>query len=80
MVNHKRVYLKYFGYGEQDFIPCEVCAGRCVDIHHLVFKSLGGKDEIENLMALCRTCHEIAHDSRLYNEQLKKQHLKFIKR
>jgi len=70
--------MKHFGYGIDDFIPCEVDGKKAIDIHHLIFRSHGGMNDIENLMALCRTCHEIAHDSRLYNEQLKQIHLKYI--
>ena len=28
--------------------------------HHLVFKSLGGKDTTENCLLLCKTCHPLA--------------------
>ena len=68
--------MDHFGYGEQDFIPCENCCSKSVDIHHLKFKSLGGKDEIENLIALCRTCHEKAHNNGAYNRHLIIIHLK----
>lgn len=62
MKNHTKVYLKHFGYGEQDFIPCECCGNRAVDIHHIVSRGMGGVannrlDIIENLQALCRSCH-----------------------
>ncbi len=78
MQKHTKIYLRHFGYGEQDFVCCEVCARRSVDIHHLTPRSLGGTDEINNLMALCRTCHETAHASKLYNDQLKNVHLNFL--
>lgn len=29
--------------------------------HHIVLKSQGGKDVLENKIALCYTCHEFAH-------------------
>lgn len=78
MSNYKRVYLKHFDYGEQDFVPCECCGSRAVDIHHLVFRSQGGTDEIENLAAVCRECHNQAHNDPFFNEQLKKYHKDFI--
>jgi len=31
------------------------------DIHHILYKSQNGKDEIENLIALCGDCHNRAH-------------------
>ena len=60
MTRHVRIYTDYFGYGEQDVILCEVCGQRAVDIHHIDGRGKG-KDVIENLMALCRKCHNAAH-------------------
>ena len=57
---HTRIYLKHFGYDVSDFIPCEVCGCRAVDIHHIEPRGMGGSkkaDTIDNLMALCRECH-----------------------
>lgn len=82
MVKHKKIYLDYFGYGEQDYIPCEYCTKRAVDVHHLERRGMGGskdKDRIENLMGLCRECHTIAEANPKFNEMLKKVHLKTIK-
>ena len=59
MKHHVKIYMKYFDYGEQDFIPCESCGKKAVDIHHLQFRSQGGDNEMGNLMALCRDCHDI---------------------
>lgn len=73
MKKHTKIYLDYFGYGTDDYIPCEVCRRKAVDIHHIVSRGMGGgkgKDEIENLMALCRECHVEYGD--------KKQHLDFL--
>ena len=77
MQPHTKVYLKHFEYGDQDFIPCEVCGARTVDVHHLDGRG-PGKDVIENLMGLCRKDHERAHNEPEYNEQLKQIHLKYI--
>lgn len=57
-----------------DFIPCENCSAKSVDLHHLIFRSQGGSDEVENIAALCRGCHEKAHSDRDFNEYLKKTH------
>lgn len=61
MKNHTKVYLEYFEIDEENpFIPCEVCGARAVDIHHIRARGMGGskkKDDITNLMALCRVCH-----------------------
>jgi len=60
MQAHTKIYMNYFGYGEQDFVPCEVCGAKSVDVHHLNGRGKG-KDVIENLVALCRKCHNAAH-------------------
>ena len=79
MVKHKKVYVEYFGYGEQDFIPCENCGNECVDVHHLDGRGKD-KDVIENLMGLCREDHNRAGRDKDFNEEMKQLHLIFIKR
>lgn len=69
MMSHKKKYLNHFEYGEQDFVPCEICKNTAHDIHHIKFKSHGGNNDIENLMALCRTCHDKAHSNKSLYEQ-----------
>jgi len=76
MASYKKKYLKHFGYGEQDFVPSENSGKPAHDIHHLLFKSLGGTDDIENLMALTREEHDRAHNDPEYNEYLKHIHHK----
>ena len=77
MKNHTKIYLNHFGYGLEDYIPCEVCATRAVDIHHICARGMGGskeKDSIENLMALCRQCHLFFGDKDNYLQFLKEKH------
>lgn len=62
MQKHVKVYMDYFGYGIEDFIPCEACGSKAVDIHHIYGRGKG-KDVISNLMALCRKHHTAAHDN-----------------
>ncbi len=76
---HVKIYINCFEYGEQDVILCENCGKVAVDIHHLIFRSQGGKNNIENLMALCRKCHQMAHADRKMNGRLKQVHLKYLK-
>lgn len=74
MKKHTKIYLDHFGYGFEDFIGCEVCGRKAVDIHHIDCRGMGGgksKDKIENLMALCRACHLEYGD--------KKQHIEYLK-
>ena len=77
MKKYTRTYLTYFGYDETDFIPCEVCNKQAVDIHHIEAKGMGGsktKDNIENIMALCRDCHIKYGDKKQYKDFLKQIH------
>lgn len=77
MKNYTKTYLKYFNLDESDFIACEVCGAKAVDIHHIERKGMGGsktKDNIENIMALCRRDHERYGDKKEWKDWLKKIH------
>jgi 5-methylcytosine-specific restriction endonuclease McrA len=77
MKNHTKVYLKAMGYDTTDWIPCEVCQSKAVDIHHIEARGMGGSkhaDTIENLMALCRECHVNLGDKTEYKERLQATH------
>ena len=65
MQKHVKNYMKYFGYGEQDCILCEACERVACDVHHVVYRSHGGSDDINNLVGLCRECHDKAHARKL---------------
>ena len=71
MMTYKQIFAKYWDVYPGDFIPCLVCGAKSVDIHHVLFKSQGGKDNIENLAELCRSCHTKAHNSKQFNERVK---------
>jgi 5-methylcytosine-specific restriction endonuclease McrA len=78
---HTAIYFNYFGYDTTDFVCCEVCGVQSVDIHHVEARSMGGsktKDVIENLMAVCRSCHIKFGDKKQYKEFLKDTHKKFM--
>jgi hypothetical protein len=54
-----------------------------VDIHHLVGRGMGGdpkgvRDDIRNLIPLCRDCHEKTDKDREYNEMLKGRMKRFV--
>jgi 5-methylcytosine-specific restriction endonuclease McrA len=77
MKKHTKLYLDYFGYGIEDFIPCESCGSKAVDIHHIEARGMGGDkkaDNINNLMALCRQCHLVMGDTKTHMEYLKSKH------
>jgi 5-methylcytosine-specific restriction endonuclease McrA len=77
---YKVLYTTFFDIVKDDYPLCENkgCNRRMVDVHHLDNKGIGGskeKDYIENLMGLCRECHNKAHNDTTFNEGLRKQHL-----
>jgi hypothetical protein len=79
MKRHTKIYMKFFGFREGDFIPCEVCGNTAVDIHHIEARGMGGdpqkkKDVIENLQALCRSCHNEYGDVPELESKLKAIH------
>lgn len=81
MRKHTKIYFDAFGYTKDEFISCEICGKRAVDIHHINCRGMGGtqeKDKIENLMAVCRECHIKYGDKKEYIELLQETHNKFI--
>ena len=81
MKHHTKIYLDYFGYCIEDFIPCELCGQRANDINHIDCRGMGGskyKDVIENLMAMCRREHLEYGDKKQYIEMLKEKHKQFM--
>jgi hypothetical protein len=76
MQKHTKIYFDYFDYTESDFIPCEICGHKAVDIHHIHGRGKD-KDVISNLMALCRPCH-IKSDSAVNKAVYKAAHEIFL--
>ena len=76
-MNYKKVYQEFFGYCDDDVVLCEICGAAAVDIHHIFYKQQGGKNNIENLIGLCRSCHDRAHFKKtpfIYPLELEKRH------
>jgi 5-methylcytosine-specific restriction endonuclease McrA len=74
-------YCDFFNIGMDDKPLCEVCKSAFgVDFHHVIPRSHFGKkcknerDEVRNVMLLCRTCHEKAHDHIIPNYELQRVH------
>jgi hypothetical protein len=77
MKKHTKIYLDYFGYDQSSWIPCEMCGQTAVDINHIDAKGMGGsklKDNIENLMAMCRKCHMDLGDKKEHKVMMKVVH------
>ena len=71
-------YLKHFGYDKSDTIYCEVCGKVAQDLHHIKARGMGGsklRDNIENIMALCRPCHELMGDRKQFKDKLIEIHM-----
>ena len=73
-MKYKQLYFNHYGYVKDNTILCEVCNDVAVDVHHIKYKARGGTDEIENLIALCRNCHNKAHNEELTEKQLFRIH------
>jgi 5-methylcytosine-specific restriction endonuclease McrA len=49
------IYLSCF---RRDSYKCRHCGNRNgIHPHHVIYKSHGGKDELNNLITLCHQCH-----------------------
>lgn len=74
VLKNKWLYQKGINYGfantkayvlDRDKYTCQNCKGKSKDkrleVHHIVFKKDGGSDEQENLITLCKACHDSLH-------------------
>lgn len=74
VLNNKWLYQKGINYGfantkayvlNRDNYTCQYCKGKSKDnkleVHHIIFRRNGGSDEQENLICLCKTCHDKLH-------------------
>lgn len=53
---------------------CGVSEGRAVlHAHHVVYRSEGGPDALENLLTLCLECHDTVHSRKRYYQPLAKR-------
>lgn len=87
MTKHLKIYLEGSGFNKEDFIRCEIegenCSCMATEIHHIDARGMGGdpqgkKDVFENLMAVCRCCHEEYEGNKDFKPLLRKIHkLKF---
>ena len=61
MQKYIKNYYKAFNLTCADEVFCTQCGKLAADIHHIQFRSHGGSDQVENLIALCREHHAYAH-------------------
>src|SRR5687768_7037411 len=48
---------------ERDHHVCGRCGFRATEVHHRLYRSRGGTDDLLNLVALCQTCHMAVHSA-----------------
>lgn len=78
VLKNKWLYQKGINYGfantkayvlNRDNYTCQFCKGKTKDsrlhVHHIIFRSNGGSDEHENLITLCKTCHDRLHNGEI---------------
>jgi hypothetical protein len=76
MKNHTDVY-RNFWWDELTLSQteqCAVCSQWGADVHHISNRGSGGskcKDYIENLICLCRSCHDKCHKDKSFNNQVR---------
>ena len=59
---------------DRDNYTCQICKKKKqhLHVHHIVFKSQGGSDRMDNLVTLCSECHEKIHKGELkFNKKVK---------
>ena len=80
MQKHTKNYFDYYGIGyypdgSHDHISCEICGNKGVDLHHINGRIGKDSDDVENIICLCRGCHEDAHNEVLTKGDLRVAHL-----
>ena len=83
-------YQKGFNYSfssrkeavrHRDNYTCQICKAKgkkeSLDVHHIIFRSQGGTDDENNLITLCKKCHNDIHTGKItYDKKPKKMNLK----
>jgi len=72
VLQNKTLYQKGTNYGfantkayvlNRDSYTCQKCKAKNtrLEVHHIMYRKNGGSDEQENLICLCKTCHDKIH-------------------
>jgi len=83
VLKNKWLYQQGINYGfantkacilVRDSYTCQHCKGKSkeskLEVHHIIYRRNNGSDEHDNLITLCKTCHDGVHDG---NISLKKK-------
>ena len=76
VLKNKWLYQRGINYGfantkayvlNRDNYSCQNCKSKSkrLEVHHIQFRSENGSDDQENLITLCKECHDLIHDSSL---------------
>jgi len=76
VLKNKWLYQKGTNYGfanskafvlDRDKYSCQYCNGKDkrLEVHHIIFRSNGGSDNAENLITLCKNCHDDVHEGEI---------------
>lgn len=83
MEKYKKAYLDtyYPGWGDQDFIPCELSGKQAVDIHHILPRGKYPEyvNHPGNLMAMTRKLHDEKGQNKKYLQELVECHVAFVR-
>ena len=67
-INYGFEKTKAMVLNRDDYI-CQYCKGKHKDpkleVHHIIYRSNNGSDEPENLITLCKTCHDAVHTGKI---------------
>jgi len=80
MRSYTKKYLDELKLDETSFCGCEVCGCRATEIHHITARSKykEGLNKIENIMAICRSCHQNLGDKKSKMIFLLETHWQFL--
>ena len=70
---YKWAYQKGVNYGyanvkahvlDRDKYTCQICGKKHIrlEVHHIVYRSNSGSDDLDNLITLCEDCHDAVHN------------------
>lgn len=57
----------------RDNYTCQCCGTKkgTLHVHHIVYRSQGGTDTLDNLIVLCEKCHKMLHEGKLLEFEIK---------
>lgn len=52
---------------DRDNYTCQICGAKNtrLEVHHIKYRSQGGSDDLDNLITLCKDCHNKLHEGKI---------------